>query len=308
MLAAAVLKYDSITKFGLQQFLERYRDFMLTDYNNVYNYFAGKTEGVDGRSMKELRELTVQCRNACAQFKNFANRLNTCDFWELQEYVTNMNETLEKINILPKFLRTTPSKRGYTQSVEVQGTVGDLKTMDDLANSVNNANNDNTESWIRLMQNNDLNENDWEIDRMSSVNVFVNNATQVVVETVLDIPSGERVYGIDIDRKITFAENDLALKKYTKNVEQKCDILIMLNKGDVPENMNFGVNASLYSGTVRDYSYTKICSEMRDTFMQNDLFEDVTVEDAVYDGNGSIQLSVDISTKYEYDSNRKITI
>lgn len=308
MLADAVLKYDSITKFGLGDFLQRYRTFLLTDYPKIYEYFSGNTVKIDGSCFKNLQTLTTECRDACANFKNFANRLNTCDLWELQEYVVNLNDTLEKISMLPKFLRTVLSKRGYSQSVEVEGTVGDLKTMDDLANSINNYNGDNNSTWIELMQNNDLNENDWEIDSMSSVSVFVNNVNKVVVETILDYPVGERVYGIDINRKIQFVDNDLALVRYRDNIEQKCDILITLKKGDVPENMNFGVNSALYSSNLREYSYTKICSEMRETFMQNDLFDDVTVEEASYDGNGSVNIELGIKTKYEYESNKKIVL
>ena len=51
------------------------------------------------------------------------------------------------------------------------------------------------------MLSNDMNESDWEIDKLSSINVMVNNTNDVVVTSILDMPIGERIYGKDIEKK-----------------------------------------------------------------------------------------------------------
>lgn len=93
-----------------------------------------------------------------------------------------------------------------------------------------NLNRDNY-NWVDLMLSNDLNEGDWEIDKLTPLNVLINNTVDVVVTTILDQPIGKRIYGKDINRKITFVDNDLDIKIWQDNIEQKCDILLSLKRG-----------------------------------------------------------------------------
>ena len=154
--------------------------------------------------------MTLECRDVLAQFKNFANKFSTCGYWELMDWLDDLNNTIEKINKLPKFLRTSLGKYGYTPSIQISATVGDQRTIDDVANMARELLQANTQ-WVDLMLQNDFNEADWEIDKLRSLNVLINNRTQIVVTTILDQPIGERVYGSDIQRKIEFVDDDLAI-------------------------------------------------------------------------------------------------
>ena len=179
--------------------------------------------------------------------------------------------------------------------------------MEDVANSVKNLNQDNT-NWVELMLGNDLNEVDWEINELTPVNVFINNTVDVVVNTILDQPIGKRIYGKDINRKVTFIDNDLDVKIWQDNVEQKCDILLSLKRGDVPENMLFGQNASLTIGvTAQNFAYADMIKNLQDTFLQNDLFQYVDVTKYEFN-NGSMYIYCEIKTKYDYKTERKIVV
>lgn len=307
MTGQSIIDFETITKYPLRNFLQDYSNFMTDNYQYIYKYFNGQTINIDNRHFSALMKITVDCKDVCAQFKNFANRLDNCGFWELYEYLTDLNDTIERVNKLPKFLRTALSKHGYKPCFEMKATVGNMKTMDDVGNSINSINGDETQDWVALMRSNDLNENDWAIDKMSNVNVYVNNRSKIVVESILDMPIGERVYGIDIDRKIAFENNDLKLMKYEDNIKQKCDILITLLRGDIPENLLLGVSPILLSSTIKNYGYAKISEEIVNTFMQNDLFDEVSVKDISFD-NGSVNIKIDIKTKYEFSTEKTVTI
>lgn len=156
------------------------------------------------------------------------------------------------------------------------------------------------------MLSNDLNEIDWEIDNLTPINVLINNRTDVVVTTILDMPIGKRIYGKDINRKITFIDNDLLIVEYQANVEQKCDILLELNRGDVPENMLFGKNV-LPGVTMRQFMYAELVSDIQNNFLQNDLFENVNILNFTFE-NGSMTAVVEIKTKYDYKTEKQIVI
>ena len=301
-----ITQFEKITKYPLIEFLDKYRDFMLNDYSFIASYFGGKNEKIDNIHLTNLKSLTTDCKDVLAQFKNFSNRLDNCGYWELMDYIDDLNNTIETINKLPKYLKTCLSKRGYIPTIQSTSDVGGMRTIDDIANAVAGLNNDST-SWIDLMLNNDLNETDWDIDTLSQINVYVNNITKVVVNTIIDMPIGKRVYGNDINKQISFENNDLSVVSQENNIEQKCDTLLTLKQGDVPENMLLGVNPNLIVGSVKSYSYSKVVSELQNTFLQDDIFDSVEVSDINY-SNDNIQANVKIKTKYDYQTEKTIVI
>lgn len=307
MMESIIIEFQEVTKYPLIDFLTQYRDFMLNSYPEIDRYFSGEVSSIDNSHLIALKNLTTECNNCMSQFKNFANKFDKCGYWELMEYIGNLEDTIEKINKLPKFRRTSATKRGYQPVIQVSTSVGGFRTMEDVANNVKNLNKDNF-NWVELMLNNDLNESDWEIDELTPLNVFINNTIDVVVTTILDQPIGERIYGKDINRKITFVDNDLDIKVWKDNIEQKCDILMSLKRGDVPENMLFGQNSELTIGvTAKNFSYPELVKNLQNTFLQNDLFQYVEVTKFKFE-NGSMYMYCDIKTKYDYKTERKIVV
>lgn len=302
-----VLEFEKITKYPLTLYLSKYRDFMLNSYPEINRYFSGDSEGIENTHLITLKKLTSESRDVLSQFKNFANRFDTCGYWELMDYLEDLNTTLDKINKLPKFRRTSVTKRGYQPFIQVDSTVGGFRTMEDVANTVKEINIDNT-NWIDLMLSNDMNEADWEIDKLTPISVLINNRIDVIVTTILDQPIGKRIYGKDVSRKISFQDDDLLVVEFQANVEQKCDILLELNRGDVPENALFGKNSKLISGVnTKTFAYPELSSDIQNVFLQNDLFEYVAITDFDYN-NGDMIVKVEIKTKYDYKTEKKITI
>lgn len=307
MMESIIIEFQEVTKYPLIDFLTQYRDFMLNSYPEIDRYFSGEVSSIDNSHLIALKNLTTECNNCMSQFKNFSNKFDKCGYWELMEYIGDLEDTIEKINKLPKFRRTSATKRGYQQVVQVSTNVGGFRTMEDVANSVKNLNKDNY-NWVELMLNNDLNESDWEIDELTPLNVFINNTIDVVVTTILDQPIGERIYGKDINRKVTFVDNDLDIKVWKDNIEQKCDILMSLKRGDVPENMLFGQNSELTIGvTAKNFSYPELVKNLQNTFLQNDLFQYVEVTKFKFE-EGSMYMYCEIKTKYDYKTERKIVV
>lgn len=306
MVGDIIIEFQNTTKYPILEFLQRYRNFMLNDYEAIRQYFNGETESVDNSHLSELKWLTIQCRDLMSTFKNFSNKFGSCGYWELMQYLDNLSDTIEKINKLPKFLRTSLSKRGYMPSIQVRATVGAQRTVEDVAAAANGINRDNT-SWVDIMLGNDMNESDWSIDRLSGLEVYVNNVNKVVVTTILDQPIGERIYGKDINRKIEIVDNDLGIVEYKDNVEQKCEILLELNRGDVPEDRLFGKNVFFLHGSIKSISYAQIVSEIQNTFLQNDLFESVSLSQMHFE-EGSLNLTFNIKTKYDYETEKTIAL
>lgn len=306
MIESIVIEFEQVTKYPLLDFMREYRDFMKYSYGAIERYFSGAVESIDNSHINALKKITRDTQDVLQQFKNFANKFEKCGYWELMDFIDELNTTMEKINKLPKFKRTVLSKRGYTNNVETQSTVGGFRTIDDVANAVNSRNSDNF-GWVDLMLNNDMDEVDWEIDKLSGVNVYYNKR-KINVTTIIDMPVGKKVYGKDFNRKLAFANNDFELVSEEANIEQKCDIILSLKQGDVPENMLFGVNPFFLGGNVASYNILEIVRQIHASFQQNDLFESAYVTDIKYDEAGNLLIAVNIKTKYEYSIEKQITL
>ena len=301
MFADIAVSFQNITKFDLRQYFIDYRDFLTNDFPDVSNYYAGKTETIDAAKIKRLKDLITRSRNLLQQFSTFATKLSNVGFWELQQYCQDLNETLERITKLPKYNRVSKSPRGYKPYIQESYSVGGMRTMEDVAREIGDT---TTES--ELILNNDLEEENYDIDKLSNINALVNNTTGVVVETILETPVGKRVYGRDIQRKIQIEDNDLKLVEWEDNVEQKVEILLMLEQGDIPEMPNLG-HVRLEGVNYNNYNYAEMLIDLRNVFYQDDLFAYVGITDVGYK-DGDITVNVEVNTKYIYSTTKTITL
>lgn len=293
-------EFQNITKFDLLQYFTKYRDFLQNDYSDIYSYYSGNIEQIEANKLETLEDLLTQSDDLIRTFQTFSGKLGNVGYWELQQYCQDLKDTLERINKLPKYCRTSKTKRGYKPYIQVKEDIGGMKTIQDLSEQLGDV------SEQELILNNDLEEGDYEIDKLSQISAFVDNSTNLVVNTILEQPIGKSIYGRDINRKITFSNNDLVLVEYENNVEQKAEILLELNKGDVPEIPTFGKN--IISGkSYASYNYAELVSDLRDNFLQDDLFLSIDVVD-IYTDNGDIYVTCDIKTKYVYSTTKSVKI
>ena len=121
-----VIEFEKVTKYPLVEFFTNYRNFMLNAYPQINRYFSGQTVSIDNSYLLDLKKLTNDCSNLMATFKNFANKFDKCGYWELMDYVSTLEDTIDKINKLPKFRRTSLTKRGYQPVVQVATSVASV--------------------------------------------------------------------------------------------------------------------------------------------------------------------------------------
>lgn len=300
MFAAVANEFENITKFALLQYFQDYRDFLQNDYSDVYAYYSGSSESIDSSKINKINSLLTRSGNLTRTFQSFSGKLGNVGYWELQQYCQDLKDTLERISKLPKYLRTSKSCRGYKPYIQVGEDVGGMRTIQDVADKIGNI----TEQ--ELILNNDLKEENYEIDKLSQITAFVNNQNNVVVTTIIEQPIGKKIYGKDINRKITFLDNDLSIVQYESNIEQKCDVLLGLVRGDIPEFPALGKNVSSI-GSYSNFNYAELISDLKDSFFQDDMFENIEIVD-IDVKDGDIFVTCNIKTKYVYSTTKSVKI
>ena len=302
-----VIEFEKITKYPLISLLEKYAYFNENYLAGLKLYFSGNVADVDVNAVDMMNELMGNCAEILSVVNSYNNKLNDCGFWELIDYLESLRDNIEKITKLPKYYHVTKTISGYKPIVESNGNVGGMRTFEDVENELRYDNFDTKTTWEQIMLNNDMEETAWEIDELKQVKYTISAPESIKVSTILDVLQGDNIYGRDINRKITFDNNDLFLVKYADNIKQKCEILLNLKRGDVPEMSMFGVDNKFLGEGVRAFTYNEIFSQIESNFLQNDVFDSVEIYDIKFD-NGSISISVDIKTKYDYSLVKKLDI
>ena len=301
----AILRdFSSITNYPIVVFLTKYVEFSQNNYNDIYNYFSGEKEDVSQESMSNLDWLLDECSKIISVFKSFENKLNNCGYWELMELIDNINTELEKLKKTPKYARTVKTKTSYKRTVQYNSQIGGGVTVEDVANDLTMQ--ESTE-WQRILQENDIKEFQWEIDKIRGVNAFTSGSF-TPASTVIDQPIGDRVYGSDIRQTIDFKNGELILVTGKLNLEQKIGILLNLKRGDVPEFPLFGKNPFFNGSSSKEFSIIGMVNDIKKTFLQNDLFDDVSVSGLGSSESEFDTLTLSIKTIYSNETFKEIRI
>lgn len=302
MISEIANKFQEITKFDLYQYFTDYANFMRNQFPYVRAYYSGESETIESSYIDSMNSLMNRSNTLIKLFSTFGAKLGNVGYWELQNYCQDLRDTIHRIAKLPKYLRTSKTPRGYKPYVQTDFNVGGYRDFRDISSIIN----DNEVTEESLILNNDFEEEDYEIDELKSAKAFVLNNVGTAVKTIIEQPIGENVYGKDIDVKITFEDNDLAIKKYRDNVEQKITTLLELYVGDIPEFPTFGRSKTI-GDNFSNFNYADLVREIQNVFLQDDLFLSVAVEDIkIFEGD--IYITLDILTKYIYAVKRTIKI
>lgn len=301
MISEIANKFQEITKFDLYQYFVDYADFMRNKFPYVRAYFAGESESVDSSYIEQMNDLVERSNALMRIFNTFGAKLGNVGYWELQNYCQDLRDTIQRVAKLPKYLRTSKTSRGYKPYIQAEFNVGGYRDFKDVSALIDDGNVSDTS----LILNNDFEEEDYEIDELRNAKAYILNNKEGDVKTILEQPIGDAVYGRDIDRKITFENNDLAVKEYSDNVEQKIEILLELMEGDIPEFPNLG--RTHIGDNYSNYNYTELLREVQSIFMQDDLFLSVSIDDIKIE-QGDIYVTIEIFTKYVYAVKRTIKI
>jgi hypothetical protein len=293
-----IIEFEDLTKYKISTFTSDVYKFLKEDYPQITYYFAGSIDTVESRILNEHKRLLKEADIVIQQFKTNAEKLETVDFWELLDFIEDLRGQLQRIVKISKYMRS--SRVDYTsgKGFAYQYTLGDGQTLEGISRDILQDEN-SEDDWSKIALNNDLLESNWNIDEGKQVTVYREKTMESPVTTFVDNMIGERIYGIDIDRKITFENNDLKVLSYKDTVYQCVDVLSSLKKGDVPEFPYLGVNSSLYVGsTTAMLSYDSVVRDLTRNFSTDDLFINFNVSDiSLQDDSFYLEYSVD--TKYQ---------
>lgn len=286
--------YNKITGLSVGDYISSYNSFVSTNLGKIVNYYIGVEEKPDIISFKLLNSLLKESNSYDEASLIHCNRFDNAEYWDLIELLDDIRTSLNTANNTYKWVRSTVANGDFNTDPEANVVLGQLSTIESLANSAGYK--DPNNSWVKIAIRNDLDEDKYTTAGGNVLKINVLSGTGLVISDVIDQVFGENMKGKDILAKFTFHNNDLAVVSGDACLFQSYSSLLTLRKGDIPEFPYLGIGV-IIGGNMAAFSYPTILRQVHSTFYTDSSVKSVGISKFNTDGD-NIELDFQIASKF----------
>lgn len=292
-----ISRFSYILRYNIQTYLDLYSVFVRNNMSNIIDFYKDSDTNTDVESFNFLFSLLVEAGKIDNLIKLNKNSFNSIDDWELLDFMEEIRGKLLTISNTHKWTRSSKTQNSWTGSnIQTNYVLQDNQTLEEVSKEVYGEL-ESQNDWMRISIENDVREADYSpnSNKQIQVNKRVLSTPDYAVFSVVDSLVNEKLYGLDMMRKLTFVDDDLQVNDHESTVHQTVEILIALHKGDIPEYPAIGVDSKLAIGSnVGAIQYTSIVRQLEEVFRTDDSLRNFKVTSISYQsGDLIIQFSVD---------------
>jgi len=287
-------------------YLDELLNFFENNYPRIVDYFSGKIKSIDESNFRALENLLVNFNLIDNKIFLNNNILTTYLDWEISEFLQDTGSELLFASKISKFLRSNLTNYNYNGTIEFDYTTSGNETLEDVSRKFGNKENYN-DDWIELSLRNDLSELDYNSKGGKSIKISVDfNSNNSTIRGVVDNINGEKILGIDIDKKLQFVNDDLKTLSYKDTSVQSVEILANMYRGDNPEFEDMG-RTPIVGGNKNTIAYTTTIRELSSTFSSDDTLSSFSVVN-VKDNGSDVSFNFEVTTRAQEILNQEITL
>lgn len=269
VLTSAIEEFEVKIGYPLSKYLSDYVKFNMTDSISIVSYYAGETSKPNTLAFNKLTELIKRSKRLNEVVNSFRSSFNRTDFWDLVELIEDVRVKLETIDNGSKWLRSSITNKNFNSTQEIDHTLEGRQTLEKVSSDIAGSS-DKENDWVRLALRNDITEEDYTTSGGTRMKLTAED-TGPSLDSVVDNLTGENIYGKDLNRTLTFTDNDLEALTPAKTIKQSVEILSQLRQGDNPEFETFGIQTALTVGSnYASFAYPTLFRQLSDTFKSDD--------------------------------------
>ncbi len=287
-------EFKAVTKFDVRDFFIDFIGFSGEDYLNIVNFYSGRGDGPVQSSFARLEHLKEQSDKIAEIADINSGRFNTYGSWVLMEHLENISEAIMTIANLPKYLRVNTSNNQYGGGARFDYTATQGETIE----AIQRRSGGTEDGWAELALENRLEEESYTTEGGFTVKVPTQYKNRFILHSVVKgIESVEDTYGLDIDRKITFQDNDLKTLGPRETIEQSGKILAGLKKGDNPFFPGHGTDLETVVGVNKNsFFYPVLLRQVAKAVATDDTFKAVELRDIRHEGD-AVFIDIELQTR-----------
>jgi hypothetical protein len=269
-------RFKEKTNVDIQQFFVDFVDFFDNKVQNIYDFYVIGAE-LQSDTVNALNSLNLYAKQLRTVYNTTQDSLtNYFDDFELLDSFENCCTKIDTVFNSQRWFRSSKGLN-FDNKTEKDFVLKQGQTLVNLANEVGytQPNND----WVNIALRNDLKEEDYTEDGGVKLKIVFQNNSDYKLTSVLDSITGINIYGKDINKKISYTDDDLTVLEYEQTRDQTFSILMNTYRGSIPEFPNDGIDKGLIGSNINSVQYPAIIRQLSDIFAKDDLFKSVGVFD-----------------------------
>jgi hypothetical protein len=290
-------EFGSKINYNVISYLDSFNNFYRFNYPRLVGFYNGRFDDIPAENFNILKEL-INTSNEITNAIEVNNHLleGVLD-WEMVDFLSDIKIELWTINRTDKFLRSTIVNPNYTTEYEFNQTMG-KETIEDISFDVLTSETYNND-WVDIAKRNDLSEIGYDIlEGGNELTLSINlNNVSIAINSIIDNPNGENIFGKDIDRNVKFIEDDIFALVPTDTIYQTVAILAELMKRDVPEFKDFG-RSGFIGNNIKVFAFSSMVRQLTRIFSSDDTLTNFSVKNFNY-VNSSIFLEFQVSSRLD---------
>lgn len=274
-------RFSKFIRYNVETFIDLYSIFVDNHQKNIQNYFEIPNYQPNADSFDFLSKMIFEYKKMSDLIKINRKRFTKLDDWELLDFLDDIGVSLDTINQTSKYVRSNKTPNSWrSTSISYNHLLEQHETIEDITVSELGSNNPNND-WINVALANNLLETDYGVDGGVNVEVVKSKTfgSKFTLNSVVDNLIGEKLYGIDISKKFSFQDNDLYVLSYKNTFLQSVGILIVLEKGDIPEFRNLGRSTGFIGSNLNAFDYKTLIRDLNAVFNTDDTIANFNVND-----------------------------
>lgn len=288
--------------YNVNDYMDLYSYFIQNNKVKITDYYQKQDVKPDVGSFEFLDNMIKESIKIDNLIKLHKDNMDSVDFWDLLDFIEDIRTSLETISNSHRYLRSSKSKNSWrTTNVTFEHVMSQNETLEDIVEQ-QLFSQQSDKDWVNLAIQNSLSEEDYTPEGSIKLQLTKNAefGKNYFLDSVIDTLVGEKVYGKDIYKKLTFEDNDLKVLSYTDTFIQSITILVPLKKGDIPEFKTMGVDPRLGVGSnINVFEYGKIVAQLQETIATDDTIRGFMIMNLLYDNNGSVFIKYEANSFYD---------
>lgn len=296
-----VENFNGLTGYDLQTYLIDFADFVEQDRQSIIDFYSGNSDILPSSSIEEMERLLKENNKIEEIFISNKDSFNTTDYVDLADLIGDIGLKLKTIQNTAKWVRSSVTDNRYNRNIEVDVTLNQNQTLEQLSKNIGYLDQEN--DWLDLALRNDLIEEDYTSEGTLKLKASLQNNLRIQIQSVVNVIQGQSIYGKDLQKKLTFENNDLKALGNVDTINQAFEIAVNLRRGDNPEFPNEGLESSLIVGqNLNSILYPAIFRQLYQNISQDDTFKSISILDVkqIQNGNKDV-VSLQISAQSRLD-------
>lgn len=284
--------FEKDTRYNISNYLQSYNDFIKINRRRVFDYYNGDEKKPHRPSFDLLSDLLIESEKISDLIQIHKDKMTSGKYWELIDFIEDVRGSLWTIENSSKWLRSSIEKNDFNTNIEVERIIKQNETLEKISSDTGSVDPDN--QWIAIALRNDLREEQYDSDGGNLIVSGYQNRATIKLKSVVDNIKGINIYGLDIDRKITFVDGDISVLSYRDTIYQTVKVLTELKQGQTPEFPQDGIQSDLVVGSNRaSIAYPVLMRQFYNTFRKDDTLKTLTITKIdTFDDRIEIEFSV----------------